>query len=494
MPRKPNILLIMTDQHRADLMSCAGNSLVPTPNLDRLASRGVRFENAYCPYPACLASRSALLTGLYAHTTGAINNQDLLDWRYRTVAHHFAEHGYLTALIGKMHFNDVHSHGFAYYLSINDWLMYLGPKARLYAEEVANHPLGPKFFNTIVDDGAGFPDVAGLWGEKSPWVGDVTRFNFKSMASRMEEKDHLDAFVARESAAFLRRYQDQPFFLVASFMKPHTPLFAPEPWAGLYPVEDTVLPPVGDLSQYPDHIREAVAYYQSQGVPAMKAHRAGYLANLAYADVCVGRLLNALEQTGLAENTIVVYTSDHGEMNGDHGLFQKFCLFDPSVKAPLMVSFPGRLPEGRISTALVDLIGLYPTLSDLAGLPRPENTTIVPFEKAPAALDAESFATLCENPDALGPEAVFSEYNLKGNPRSFMVRTRKHKVILNAGNRDELYDLEIDPNENVNLAENPGQSQTLADLRQKLIRWYDFESMEVSTALDVKPALKERSE
>ncbi len=127
---KPNVLFIMTDQHRHDLMTCAGRDIVPTPNIDSIAERGVRFTNAYCPYPVCVASRMSMLSGLYAHHTGAINNTDRLDWRYRTIAHHFAASGYLTALIGKMHFNDAHKHCFQYYLSINDWLMYLGPKAR----------------------------------------------------------------------------------------------------------------------------------------------------------------------------------------------------------------------------------------------------------------------------------------------------------------------------------------------------------------------------
>ena len=117
-----------------------------------------------------------MLTGLYAHTTGAINNSDLLDWRYKTIAHHLSENGYLTGLIGKMHFNDANNHGFQYYLSINDWLMYLGPKVKQYANEIANHPLDTHFFDTMIDDGAGFPDVANLWNKDSPWVNNVQQF------------------------------------------------------------------------------------------------------------------------------------------------------------------------------------------------------------------------------------------------------------------------------------------------------------------------------
>ena len=168
MSRQPNVLLIMTDQHRADWMTCAGPSPVPTPNIDRIAAQGVRFSNAYCPYPVCVASRMAMLSMRYAHTTGAINNTDRLDWRYPTIAHHFGQNGYLPALIGKMHFNDAHKHGFEYYLSINDWLMYLGPKVQHFANEIASHPMNEHFFHTMIDDGAGMPDVVGAVGRAQP--------------------------------------------------------------------------------------------------------------------------------------------------------------------------------------------------------------------------------------------------------------------------------------------------------------------------------------
>ncbi|MFW6309353.1 MAG: sulfatase [bacterium] len=229
---KPNILMIMTDQHRADMMTCAGRDEVPTPNIDRIAENGIRITNANCPYPVCLASRSSLLTGMYAHNTGAINNSDRLDWRYRTITHHFADNGYLTGLIVKMHFNDVHNHGFEYYMSINDWLMYLGPEVEKYANEIANHSTHQDLFiNTMIDDGAGFPDVADLWEGESPWVGEVKKYDFDSMDSELDAEDHLDMFIARETEKFLTRYQDQRFFLVSSFMKPHTLLFSTEKYA-----------------------------------------------------------------------------------------------------------------------------------------------------------------------------------------------------------------------------------------------------------------------
>ncbi len=470
---KPNVLFIMTDQHRADLMTCAGRDLVPTPNIDRIAARGVRFENAYCPYPVCLASRSSLLTGLYPHHTGAINNNDRLDWRYRTVAHHFAEAGYLTALIGKMHFNDAHKHGFEYYLSINDWLMYLGPKVQHYANEIASHQLSDVFFRTVNDDGAGFPDVADLWDGPSPWAGHVERYPFDGVASQLEPEDHLDMFIARETNKFMERYRDQPFFLVASFMKPHTPFYPPRPWAEMYPVEEMALPPIGDAEGYPEHIQQRIRRIQSVGEERLRAARAGYLGNLAFVDSCIGHVCDALERLGLAENTIVVYTSDHGEMLGDHGLYQKFCLFEPAVRVPLIVSYPEQIPAGRVASALTEYMGLYPTLAELAGLALPAETTVVEMPDAPRRLDATSFADVVRDPDLEGPPAVYSEYNLRAPDPRYMIRTRRYKYVLNQGAMDELYDLEADPGEVVNRIDDPALRAVQGELREQLLAWYD---------------------
>lgn len=470
---KPNVLLIMTDQHRADLMTCAGRDVVPTPNIDRIASRGVRFNNAYCPYPVCVASRMALLTGLYAHSTGAITNQDRLDWRYRTMAHHFAENGYLTALMGKMHFLDAHNHGFQYYLSINDWLMYLGPKVQHYANEIANHPLGPNFFKTVDDDGAGLPDVTGLWPGRSPWVGNVEKWDFDDMASRLEPQDHLDMFIAREAAKFLNTYRQQPFFLVASFMKPHSPFYPPRQWAEKYPVDKMTLPETGDVSQYPQHIQRRIENMAALGQKRQRVHRAGYYGNLAFVDTCVGHLYSALEKEGLVENTIVVYTSDHGEMDGDHGLFQKFCLFEPSVRVPLIVSFPKHLPENKVTDALTEYIGLYPTLSEVAGLESPRKTTLLDVPGAPERMDAASFDGVLRNPDLDGPSAVFSEYNLRSKVCEYMIRTRRYKYIFNHGSTNELYDHQADPGEFVNRINDLALKKIRDDLHEQLLVWYN---------------------
>jgi len=472
---KPNILIIMTDQHRADLMTCAGNDLVPTPNMDRIASRGIRFSNAYCPYPVCVASRMSMLSGLYAHSTGVDTNEDRLDWRYRTFANHFSGQGYLTGLIGKMHFLDAHNHGFEYYMSINDWLMYLGPKVQHYANEIASHPHNQWFFRSVFDTGAGFPDTEELWDGPSPWVGNVKRSDFSSMASRLEPEDHLDMFIARESAKFLHRYKEQPFLLVTSFMKPHTPFFPPKEWADKYPIDKMDLRQVNDYSTYPPFIQERIKRQLKVDERQRKAGRAGYLGNLAFVDTCVGYVYDAMEREGLLDNTIVIYTSDHGEMDGTHGLWQKFCQFQPAVKVPLIVSYPKSIPQNKVTEALTEYNGIYPTLVELTGVESPDSTTLVNVPGAPEKMDAKSFAEVLMDPESEGPPAVFSEYALKSDVPRYMIRTKQYKYHYNKNSTHELYDLQNDPDENTNLINKPAYQNIARELKEELFAWYDPE-------------------
>jgi choline-sulfatase len=457
---RPNVLVIMTDQHRRNYLTAAGNNTVPTPNIDRIAARGVRFTNAICPYPVCAASRASLMTGLRPHTTGVINNNDILSWKTPTMAQHFASSGYHTALIGKMHFNDAHNHGFHYFLGFNDWLMYLGPKVHHYADEIANNQVGPQFFKTVNDDGSGFPELPGVWGGKLPWAGHVKTIG---LPSELEPEDQFDAFVARESCRFLERYGQEPFLLVTSFLKPHDPFHPPRPWADRYPVESIDVPPIGDTTQYPKWIQRKIVRYQQLGPLPLRQHRAGYRGNLAYVDTCVGEVYRTLERLNLLHNTVVVYTADHGEMDGDHGIYDKFCLFEPSVGVPLIVSWPGVIPENKASNALTEYFGIFPTVAELAGLPAPRN------------VDAASFARVARDPSAVGPEAVFAEYNLRSSTDCYMVRTRKYKYIHNHGDIPELYDLESDPGEMVNRGADSGLARLRSELEERLRAWWNPE-------------------
>ena len=183
--------------------------------------------------------------------------------------------------------------------------------------------------------------------------------------------------------------------------------------------------------------------------------------------------MDQLEQKGLLENTIVVYTSDHGEMDGEHGLFQKFCLFDPSVKVPLIVSMPGTVLENGRTDALTEYIGLYPTLCELAGLPLPDTPVLQPFPGCPTGHDARGFADICRDPTLPGPDYVFSEYDLRAEIPEYMIRTKRYKYVFNDGDDNELYDLERDPGERCNLAGDPEHQPVCSKLHELLVGHYN---------------------
>jgi choline-sulfatase len=221
------------------------------------------------------------------------------------------------------------------------------------------------------------------------------------------------------------------------------------------------VPPVGDVSQYPKQVQRRIANLTSLGPQRLLAGRAGYLGNLAFLDVCVGQVYRALEEMKLADNTIVIYTSDHGDMDGDHGLWQKFVLYEPSVGVPMIVSYPKTIPQGKVSEAMVELMGVYPTAAELAGLPGPQG------------IDAASFASLARNPAGAGPPAIFAEWALSSAAPQYSLRTRRYKYIYTDGDIDELYDLQADPGENVNRARDAGLQKTRDELRGRLMAWYD---------------------
>src|SRR5882724_13653215 len=215
-----NVLILMSDQHKRSCMGAYGDTVAHTPNLDALANQSVRFTDAYCSNPVCTPSRASLLTGLYTHNHGSLNNSTPLAPKHRTIAHHFGQAGYFTGLVGKMHFVDAQTHGFDYHLDFNDWFQYLGPKTKLYAEELSR-----------ANSGAGLPQVDDLWRDfGDPWKGvraldDRTGPVATGRISKIPEQDHFESFVARESVRFLRRFrsEEQPFFLITSFLKPHDP-------------------------------------------------------------------------------------------------------------------------------------------------------------------------------------------------------------------------------------------------------------------------------
>ena len=461
--KAPNVLLIMADQHKRSCMGAYGDKVARTPNLDALAVKSVRFTSAYCSNPVCTPSRASLMTGLYSHNHEAQDNAHPYAAKHKTMAHHFGAAGYNTALIGKMHWVDAQSHGFDYRLEFNDWFQYLGPKTAIYADELGRP-----------NSGSGQPEIDDLWREEGdPWK-DARHKDEREGAvhvgrvSLLEEKDHFDSFVARESIRYLRAYreQDGPFFLVSSFLKPHDPFMPARRFAEMFKGEEMKLPASwgkADLATLPKEVVESIKRNgptpEVRDEERAKQHMAYYYANLAQVDDCVGQLLRALEETGHGRDTVIVYTSDHGEMLGDLGLWQKFEFYEGSCGVPLLIHLPGG--RGDVVSTPLSQVSLSATLTDLCGVKQIQPN------------DGKSFAGLVRNPHSnmiLGP--VFAEYALNTPHAKYMVREGDWKYTFWEHDREELYNLRLDSAELHNVATDPQRrhdvermKSTLANLR-----------------------------
>ena len=457
----PNVLLIMADQHKRSCMGAYGDKVARTPNLDALAAKSVRFTDAYCANPVCTPSRASLMTGLYSHNHEARDNAHPYSTKHKTMAHHFGAAGYNTALIGKMHWVDAQSHGFDYRLEFNDWFQYLGPKTAVYADELGRP-----------NSGSGQPEIDDLWREEGdPWK-DVRHKDGREgsvhvgRVSLLEEKDHFDSFVARESIRYLNghREQDGPFFLVSSFLKPHDPFMPAQRFSDMFKAEEMKLPESwgkADLNSLPKEVVESIKRNgptpEVRDEAKAKQHMAYYYANLAQMDDCVGQLLRALEETGHDRDTIVVYTSDHGEMLGDLGLWQKFEFYEGSCGVPLLI----HLPNGHESVVSIPVsqVSLSATLTDLCEVKQIQRN------------DGKSFAGLVREQSGVTLGPVFAEYALGTPHAKYMVREGDWKYTFWENDREELYNIRLDPAELHNVAAAPQRHHDIERMKATLFAW-----------------------
>ena len=405
-----------------------------------------------------------------------------LSLRERTLAHHFREAGYVTAYVGKLHPVAPHTYGFDYYVDFGHYADFLGPRYETFARGMR-----------AVDSGCGVPWIDTLHGQPGgPWSGAALTPGAPAVFA--DEADHQEGFVAREAVRFLRAARSEPdgtpFCLVVSFLKPHAP-WAPAPsYAARYDPDALALPPEPALPAADDPALPAAVrqigrrFWQPHetwplpppGDPARPAARrrwlAAYYACVTQMDAAAGVVLAELEALALTRNTLVVYTSDHGEMAGEHGLFQKFVLFDGSARVPLIVrcpwlrGAPGGAP-GAVARAAVDLGDLVPTCLDLCGVPAPD-------PRGPGALGGTSLAPLLREPgrrEAPGKGFAFSEIAYGAGP-AYLARAGRWKVVHYTGTGERvLYDMEADPYEDQDLAGSPGPAADAEALRRRLLDW-----------------------
>lgn len=450
---KPNILFLFSDEHSFRFMGhvpeSAGGEPVHTPNFDQLAAQGTVFTDAYCQMPLCTPSRMCLLSGLEARNCGAWDNQDVMDPTLPTIPKTLATAGYNTALIGKMHFGgNLQFHGFQH---------------RPYGDLLGN--TGHQWEPLQAEDRHGM-----VVRTRDAGLTEIP-------ASKLQEE-----VIATETVAFVREHQhtnpDQPWFVCASFSRPHFPLTAPKRHLNRYwpnGVTEPKAPASGDAYDHPMSVgmREGFQVDRISHEEMMRS-RAAYFGCVTYLDEVIGDLLVRLEADGLLENTIIVYSTDHGEMAGEHGTWWKNGWYEACTHIPLIVSLPeqryGDMPAREVNTP-VALIDLYPTFCGLANIAPPND------------LDgADLTSVLADGADA-PDRPIFCDTLIPrwGEGNEFrMVRQGQYKYVHFRNAPPLFFDLANDQNEQHNLVSTAtGEAKMMLDhLQQTAADSIDFDAVE----------------
>jgi choline-sulfatase len=436
--RKPNILLLMSDDLNSAL-SGFGHPQCKTPRLDALAKRGVRFENMHCQYPVCGSSRASLMTGLYPYTNGMLGNGGNLRKNLPnvvTLSQLFRNNGYHAGRVSKIY--------------------HMGIPFEIIAG-TADHDDAPSWDETV---NIKAPEQNAP-GERTEWSPkDKSSQTFTGVEASTGDLEHADGMAADAAIEFLKQNKDKPFFLGCGFVRPHVPLVAPSKYFDRYDRDTMVAPevPKGDLEDVPKIIRNYKSIDRYGVTPELhKGLLEAYYASISYMDEQVGRVLKALDELGLRENTIVIFSSDHGYLLGHHHKFQKQHLFEESTRVPFILSVPWMTKShGHASNKITELVDLYPTLAELAGLTPPAN------------LQGQSLLPILKNPTTKewSKDLAFSISRSGGES----IRTSKWRFTHwgFGAKGEELYDLQNDPNEFTNLARDPNYSGRLNQLKARL--------------------------
>ncbi|HEU0247505.1 MAG TPA: choline-sulfatase [Gaiellaceae bacterium] len=468
--RLPHILLVMVDQLAASFLRAYGHPVTKTPTIDRLAEDGVVFTNAYTPSPLCAPARAAFMTGALPTRTGVYDNAAELSSSIPTFAHYLRLEGYRTCLSGKMHFVGADQlHGF---------------------EERLTTDVYPGDFGWTPDWRRPDERVDSWYHNMSS----VKEAGVAEITNQLEYDDEVAFLAIRRLYDHARYERDAPLFLCVSFSHPHDPYVARPRYWDLYSDEEIDLPaaparPPAELDAHSLRLWKGSAMDEVEVTEDdVRAVRHGYYASLSYVDEKIGEVLAALGACGLADETIVLFVSDHGDLLGEHGLFYKMSFYENACRVPLVVHAPGRYAPRRVDQP-VSLVDFLPTLADLA---RPGLSNDLA-----CAVDGRSLVPLLEG-DPEDPDAtVVGEYLAECVPHPMvMIRRGRWKFVHVPGDPDQLFDLESDPRELVNLAEDAGHAGPVTELREEVARRWDLEAVERSVResqlarLTVFPALQ----
>lgn len=449
---RPNVLFIISDDMTATALSCYGNTICQTPSIDGLADQGTRFTQAYCNATYCGPSRASFLSGYYPHATGVLgytSPRPAIGTR-ATWPQHFKNAGYYTARISKI-----------YHMGVPGGIEYGGDGRDHNGGDGADDPLSwTEKFNSPGPEWKAAGTGETLEGNpdgKKPVVGGNT---FVVVEADGDDLVHSDGKTAAKAVELLEKHADMPFFLAVGFVRPHVPFVAPrQDFAPFLPYEKLPLP-LKRPGAWDDIPKAGINYKTSLNMKMdeRKQRKAigGYYASVTYVDRLVGQVLQALEQTGQAANTIVIFTSDHGYHLGEHDFWAKVSLREESAKVPLIIKVPGKRPA--ICHSLVELIDLYPTLSALCGLEIPTN------------VQGRDISVLFDDPRQEIREAAFC---VAPSSKGFLLRERNWAYLQygeDASLGTELYDMQADPRQTTNLAGRTEHQARVSGFREKLAR------------------------
>ncbi len=440
--KNPNVLFIIADDLTATAVSSYENEAANTPHIDRLAAEGTKYTRAYSQYPVCGPSRASLLFGYYPSATGTygyVSGRDNVGASRKSLPELFKDNGYYTARVSKIYHMGVPidietgSNGKDDEASWTERFNSQGPEwtAEGDAELVQNNPYGLK-------------------PRKGGNVMTIVKADGDDLV-------HSDGKTAEKAIALLKQKRKKPFFLAVGLVRPHVPFVAPKEYFEPYPHQQVVLPPKVE-NDWDDIPARGINYVTSvngeMSEEQEKKAVAAYYASVSYMDAQVGKILRTLKEEGLEENTIVVFTSDHGFHLGEHRFWMKVSLHEESVRVPLIIKVPGKAPA--VCNSFAELLDLYPTLAELAGL------------KASDALQGKSLVTTLDNPTAKVREYAFS---VTQGGKSFLIRNHKWAYIQydeDAGAGMELFDMEHDAKQYNNLAYNPHYAKVVETMKRTL--------------------------
>ena len=434
-----NIVFLFSDEHAGQVMGYRGHPVVQTPNFDRLAAQSYTFDNAYCNYPICTPARLSMLTGKYAHQIDAWDLGVIPNREHKTWGDYLSKVGYETILCGRTHFNG------------SDRLN--GFSTRLLDDL-------PRWYSR---------------NSRPPNRGEDARRGSNSHVAACGPGDHehtkYDRTVSDLAADFLHKKasssDEKPFLLYCGYMHPHFPLIAPNEFYSMYdpstlPLPDTWNEPLETQHPIIQHHRWSWRNDIPPPEETVCSALASYYALVSCLDAHIGRVIDAIDSTSLCEDTVIIYTSDHGEMAGHHGMWQKQCFYEPSVNVPMII----RLPSGETGCIKqnVSLVDVLPTLLDILGI------------EIPTELPGESLLKIARNQSNDTKRAVFSEYHAMGMmDAGFMLKEGEYKLCYYVRNEPQMFNVDIDPMESNDLASDHEYAKIRSNLEERLFEIVDPE-------------------